>query len=432
MKSKNKIILIIIFAFTTFSGAIRKWLIDSIAVSNIILGLQLLIPYLLLFFKLNTSPFEKNKRIILIYALLLVVLALNPLNKTLFHSVFGFILHFGFWFSIFYYLRDRESFELEKLLNFFILISLIQIALSYVQYSLPPSHFLNKYALTKQDIGTIASVGDAVRVTGTFSYLSGFAAFMVFYGFLLWTMFKLNYSLSILVTMIFLGLISAMMSGARACMLFYILIVCCSILDYGNKQTLVKSLLKGAFSILVLLLVFVVVGDQFDLVGKFQKSYENFALRVKATQETGEQNSRIAGPLTGVVNFKGEHSLFGTGIGGTYQGATAIWGTSLSVKEFGYYEDEGERIILEGGYLLYFTRILLYILLISQLRINKILLSVLSLFMILYLPLVFDIYNSVYLFLGLALLDRACMISEKRELQQINSLFGNKIGNTGD
>ena len=53
---------------------------------------------------------------------------------------------FGFWYAIFSYMKLRQDVRLEKLIGIFIIISLGQVALAFVQYGLPPDNVLNRYA----------------------------------------------------------------------------------------------------------------------------------------------------------------------------------------------------------------------------------------------------------------------------------------------
>ena len=112
-----------------------------------------------------------------------------------------------------------------------------------------------------------------------------------------------------------------------------------------------------------------------------------------------------------LLNFKGDYGLFGVGLGSTYQGANALFGVSAAVKEHPVNEDELDRIVLEGGFILLALKIVLMVLLVRNSCINKLYLSVYLILVILFVPIVFNIYNSIYLFLGLALLDRVYYIT---------------------
>ncbi|MBN2603512.1 MAG: hypothetical protein JXA91_05230, partial [Candidatus Thermoplasmatota archaeon] len=57
------------------------------------------------------------------------------------------------------------------------------------------------------------------------------------------------------------------------------------------------------------------------------------------------------------------------GLGSTYQGANQVFGVSQTVKQYGYMEDETERIVFEGGYPLFILRIVFLIMILSAMKI---------------------------------------------------------------
>src|SRR5581483_11577093 len=124
------------------------------------------------------SPFN---RLLVFYTLVLFLLAFNPMNLTIFHGLFGILVHLGFWLCCFFYIRNRELFNLKDLVWLFITVALIEIILSFIQYNLPATHFLNAYANEEEIAAGIATFNGRVRVTGTFSYLGGFYAFFGFF-----------------------------------------------------------------------------------------------------------------------------------------------------------------------------------------------------------------------------------------------------------
>src|SRR5205823_8969299 len=147
--------------------------------NNTILAIQLSIPFSFLFLVRSKQLHSPFKPLLIAYIFLLVLLAINPMNYTIFHGIFGIILHLGFWMACFFYFENKEYFELHDLFKLFIAISIAEVVLGFIQYTLPASHILNKY-VNESSIADIAMVGNSVRVTGTFSYLAGYAAFFVF------------------------------------------------------------------------------------------------------------------------------------------------------------------------------------------------------------------------------------------------------------
>ena len=53
----------------------------------------------------------------MVYMVMLSLMAANPSNFTIFHGIFGFLLHGGFWIAIFTYLRLRKEIALETLIT---------------------------------------------------------------------------------------------------------------------------------------------------------------------------------------------------------------------------------------------------------------------------------------------------------------------------
>src|SRR5687768_3477527 len=110
LSKKITVLCILIFLYSTFSGSIRKWGGASGLINNIVFGIQLLLPFLFLLLRRPgyRSPFNK---LLLFYSLILFLLALNPMNLTIFHGLFGLLIHLGFWVCCFFYIRNRELFN---------------------------------------------------------------------------------------------------------------------------------------------------------------------------------------------------------------------------------------------------------------------------------------------------------------------------------
>jgi len=386
--------------FTTFSGAIRKWGVSSGFVGNTFLLVQLLMPIGLFFLLKKNTIKPGSKALLFLYGITLAILAFNPLNQTLYHGVFGIILHGGFWISLFVYLDNSALFPLERLLPLLAVLLLFETGLGLLQYRLPAGHILNKYAF-EGSAGSIARVGDAIRVTGTFSYLSGYTAFLMAAGLAVPAIFKLGYSKKFKYPVV-LGLLTAsMLSGARAAFvvsLFFIVFAVYIDLKRYNP-------VRGALNVLLFGMVLGSFASQISFV---QQAFDNILIRFQSGASTREYNSRTLGVFEEVIHFRGEYPITGLGLGATYQGANAIWGASRYVKLYpGGYEEEPERIVLEGGYLLLFFKLLLLFFLLLKSKIPKGFLLLLFLFQFIGFPIVFNIYNAFYFFVGLAILDRA-------------------------
>jgi hypothetical protein len=383
--------------FTTFSGALRKWGLGGSALSNVVLLVQLTLPFML-FFAFKGCKFKPTTIFVLIiYSLLLFAQAVNPLNLTLYHGIFGILLHLGVWLLLLQYLNNENQFPIERLLPLFIILLGVQISLGIIQYNLPPSHFLNQYANTEEKI--ISEMGTGVRVTGTFSYLSGYSAFLFGWNLAVWAIFLLRFPAWVGYGGILLGILGALMSGSRASVALAIVLGVISLLSNLSGKRLVSRVI--GLSIVGFLVLGVALQTNF-----VQRAIDNFMTRVTGNIASGESSVRTVGVIEEVFNFKGQYPFFGVGLGSTYQGSNKIWGESLFLKEYGGYEEELERIVLEGGFLLLAFKLGLILFLINRLKVPKINMFILLILMLISVPIVFNIYNAFYFYFGIILVDR--------------------------
>jgi hypothetical protein len=400
----------LIFIITIISGALRKWIFVSSFYGLIIFVIQILFPFILfLFHNKNRSIWDFP--ILRLYVIYLFFCAFNPLNLTFYHGAVGIILHFSFWILISFYFINREVINFQLLIPLFLHIIFLEILLAFIQYQLPNNHWLNTYANT-ESIGDIAMVGNSVRATGTFSYVSGFSAFVIFIIFFVWFLIRVQYNKSIIIIIYLGGVLASFMSGSRQSTGVYFII---SLLILYSEIDLIKKF--KLFSLIILLLVissFVYFGDiDFEISNKIEVIYTNFIERRNSNFESGEESKRIFWDLNDIISFRGNYPIFGIGLGSTYQGFSSLFGISDYLKEFGYYENELTRIVLEGGFVLFIFRISLLIFFLSLLKIN--LLSKIVLFIIIFYftPFVFNIYMSIFLAFGLMILDNSSMIDSK-------------------
>ena len=399
---KNLTLVLLLFIYTTFNGVLRKWIfVGNSSVNNILFLIQLISPYVFYFFYKKNIKLPRWNHIINLYTLILILLALNPLNHTYYHGAFGVIIHLSFWLMMYLYIQDKSILPLERLINFFIIISLIEFILGYIQFYLPANHFLNRY--DRNDGGIIALVGNYVRVTGTFTYLGGYSSFIFFYGSLLWYLIvQKKKSLPILIILAIMGLLASFINGSRSCVAIYLLMILCAILSLKQaKDVIYLTLVIG------LLTLFAYTYQVFDKVDILNNSYGAFSSRVQDGQSTGESNKRVLGPFDAVINYKDDYALFGMGLGSTYQGANGLWGTSWYVLHHGGFEEEPERIVMEGGFFLLFIRLAMFGLLIKSLD-TPIKYSLAVVFFLFFFTIfTFNINQVIYSFFSFCFIDKA-------------------------
>lgn len=396
--------LIFVLLFTVSSGAIRKWVPVNAGVSNIILFGQLLV--------LPASTLLLRHRQIAVpnglFALLscYIIFACNPLNLTLFHGLLGLLIYCGWFIILKVYLANRYCFDTKQLTKFLLIVIGFEFLLAAVQYTSPADSFINKYA-NQAALGEnsgIALVGSAVRVTGTFSYLSGFTAFLIVVPFLCWGLLRKNTFTSIASFLLLACLPVCMMTGSRMAVLIHLVLMTYIILRRNVK---INQLIKPGIGVAIFVVISSVINPQVvetveDVVSK---AAVNFGERRNEQKKAGEERQRIFWDWEQLLNFNHSKWLTGVGLGATYQGATSTFGTSNHVQEYGYYETENARIMLETGVFGLLLRFMLGIYISFQIRVPTIDKWFLAFFNIFLFTYVFNVYNAVFGALALILLD---------------------------
>jgi hypothetical protein len=399
---RNEKLLLFYFLYTTFQGSLRKWVfVGASGINDILFMVQLLMPFIVVSLMMREKTVLSCKPLVP-YAFLLGAMALNPLNQSLFHGIFGFILHFGFWLIMLVYLNEREAFPIENLAKLFLIVTIGEALLTFVQFGLPTSHFLNRYENAGQDeIAGFANDG-GVRVIGSFSYISGYGSFLFFVGLFVWAlMVQKKWASVVILSLAGLGLVSSFMNGSRAVVLPYIICVVFGFLNYGAFSQKIKTI-----ALVIALFMLSVIFNLGAKLSFIEKSFTSINQRFESGQQSGEASSRTAGIFAETIEFSGKYPLLGMGLGATYQGATNKWGRSQSIIEYGYYEEEPERVIIEGGYLLLFVRIFLFAYIAIKMKIPKLFSIPLLFYMFFFTIFMFNAYQVAYVFFGLALLDK--------------------------
>jgi hypothetical protein len=408
-----------IFVFTMLSGAARKWIFNGSQFNSLLFFIQFISPLLMIFmghFRLEGLSLRQKDifkmqqeltQVLVVYALSLVVFALNPKSQTIFHGMLGFVLHLSFWFFVFRFIQFRHQVTIDKLIPLFIAMSIAEVGLGIVQYNLPVTHYLNYYNDMRSTNNVIALVGDRVRVTGSFSYLSGFTSFLMFYAFLLVYMIATQYTKFIyIVPLVLLGIVGVFISGSRGAFGIYFFILVFGLLGLRQFNAMIRFVGAAVFVAALFVTALLLTGKGQGLVDFVEVSGANFRTRYELNKDV-EQKTRILSPIQNVFNFRGKYPIYGVGLGATYQGATQQFGTSYYVEEFGYYEEEAERIILEGGYLLLTLKVILCFILIRHLTISPLFSIPLVFLTLIYIPVVYNVYNIIFWGMGIMLMELA-------------------------
>lgn len=406
-----------IFLFTVFSGAIRKWILSSGAVSNAVFAVQLLTPFVFIIIDYAgvKAMLEKNK-LLAFYFILLVLLAAHPFNLSIIVGILGILLHSSFWFFGFYYLENKEKFQLPKIVNPIVIICGGLIVLAFIQYALPQGHILNRYADEKNVGGIIAEVGTNVRVTGTFSYITGFSAFLLFLIYFVWALIKMQYTPAISIGLLIFGLVCCWMNGSRGATYSYML-VGAFFLVFEARNTNIAKLIPRLIVPVVLIILIIQARGNLGIESNVTSAYDNFEIRRESLQQEGEERNRFLQDFYVFQEFRFKYPLTGVGLGSTYQGSAVLFGTSDYVNEYGSPESENVRVMLEGGIILLVFRFLLIFSFCKRLSIS-LLGKCLVAFFFFIAPTVYSIYIAIFFLMGIAYVDKAYYEDKKLKLKQ--------------
>jgi hypothetical protein len=419
-KADQTYTLLFIFTFTIASGILRKWVFTSYAVGNIIFFIQLLVPYLLLVKDFKGLNKIFSIKLISFFLLYLFLQVLNPLQKTFLHGPIGILLHAIFWITGFYYLFNKEKFNFQKYILVFVIIAFGEIVLGAIQYGLPQGHFLNRYA-AEQNVGnSIAAVGSAVRITGTFSYISGFSAYLLFHALFVWGLILLEYRPAITISLLVAGLFAAFMNGSRGATYVYIFIFVVFLIFEARKTNISKFIFRLIVPAMLLYMVILLRG-QLGIESTATTALDNFQTRRNTGIEKGEEKSRFLWDYYALVEKEYEYPLFGIGIGSTYQGAVVLWGQSEALIRHGYVESELERYVLEGGFFLLLIRLILTVYFCRMLFMPNYTKWMIGGLMFIA-PITFNIFNIVFFMVGIIFLDQAYIIKYNAELRARKSI----------
>ena len=403
-----------LIVITTFSGALRKWAEFPNVVNNIALFISMVIPVYLLFFFKNEeqSVLNKNLRIALnIFLFFLIALIFHPLNTTFYHGLFGFFIHLSFIGILISYIKNKKNFDSKKIVRLFFFILGTQLIIATIQYGSPSDSFINRYADHNQGENNgkeqkegIAVVGDAVRVTGTFSYLGGYAALLFF--FLLYTFYLAKSKdakyFYILTPIIIYG---SLLSGARASVGFTIILI--AIFSFIEKKLLLSNIKLALNTVILVSLLFIfniAIGDKLGILEQIDSALGNFIQRVEENQQ--ESQGRLTGDLYEVFFREFEHKNFGVGLGSTYQGANVLFGTSEIIRSTPM-EGELFRLVIEGGIFFIFFRWILIAFIFSYLDFPLLLKISFFIIFCIFTIITFNIYNAIYISLGIICLNQA-------------------------
>lgn len=333
-----------------FEGALRKWVFLGEQQSVYLVKDVLLLGAYAGFFG---RRLRKRKRLlephpantILVFLSLIAIFQLaNPALPNLEVGLFGlraYLVYVPLLYLVPVVFSDAA--HAMRFWTLFLALALLPLTLGPVQFALPPGSDLNRYVWTDELAPGVATVveGGPARITGTFSYISGYTAYLM-----------------LLVLMGLALALVAQRAWLRWSLYGLLVVVVGNLLMTGSRGPFlvlgfaVPTLLVLAFRIWLVrwqrTAIALCVGVPLValLAGSaFPDGYQAFLERVRENEDVPE---RIAGIVTEPLWALGEAGLFGYGIGNTHQAKAYLAPTTEGAEPPGA-EGEWERIILELG-----------------------------------------------------------------------------------
>jgi len=353
IKLYYKYFFILSLVWITIDGVFRKWLLPNLSSQLFIVKYLLFsISYFLLL--LQNHKFKSTKST---YQILILSLSFwcffqiinNPYNAPLLVLVFGIITYLFFiplTFSIPKIFTSLTSFE--RFTNYIAYLSIPIFAIGIMQYYLPVDHALN-YLVNADQLAN--KVGGFTRSLSIFTFVKIYDVYLIFCLTLFISyIYYLSYigkSIKFISVLLGFGVINLIMTGSRLQVFqlgFNAIII--SFFVYFKIPQLRKHILILLLFSSLLAIIF------YNTSTTVQESTDAFTNRVEQTEKVGESGKagytakdRVYDRVN-IFAFSDYSGWLGLGIGTTYQGT----GNFLKDKipEI-YYEEEGERIVLELG-----------------------------------------------------------------------------------
>ena len=334
-------------------GALRKWVLPQ--ASDMIYFLKdfvLLGAYLKYYIFSNERKFSiKNNMLTILIFLITGWCLLQAFNPSLGSPIIGiFGLKSYLWYIPLIWMVPnlfQSEDDLYRFLRLYLLLAIPVGVLGIVQFFSPPLSPINLYAPGEvTDVATLLVGGVAfARITGTFSYLDGYAVYLIVcFGLLLPFLFirQSKWWWLITVANLLLITINSLMTGSRSVVFASALFLLgyLGFKGFTHPSRMFRSLSQFFLPALIISIA---------LFTWFQPAIDAFWLRTTSTQDIP---ARIANTITQPFEFSQYKDFDGYGAGATHPGGQALRsalnlpnGEDIPV----YYEEEPGRVVLELG-----------------------------------------------------------------------------------
>ena len=333
------------FVLVLMEGIIRKWFFSS----SIIMVLKYIPIFMMIFVLIyHRKVIKFYKKDYPYYHMLFLFITFISLG--IISSYFGPIVWFigilsylGFLILAFITPLVFKNFnDLEKFIDYIIITSVPIFVLGFIQFSLPPSHFLNSYA---REMNEIAVAGIYTRVTGIFNYIGVYTTYLTFIIPIIFS--RMVYAKPkqrlLLLGLFLLGLFNLFAAGSRGpavLVMLSLLLILFWILFKARSGTKTKFFMVGTFVAIGMIGLV-----SFNIV-EFT-SFDSIMARSEQIPE-GEIGGRLIDLFTTPFRYAEIAGMGGFGVGSAHQASNAF-GYNLNNYFHVPYEESLERFVLELG-----------------------------------------------------------------------------------
>jgi hypothetical protein len=362
-----------VFVLAVFEGALRKWAFPW-AQAQIYLIKDAILLAIYLGFILDgrrNLPAPTGTGLIKLVLLLCFVWGcielLNPNSPSILVGLVGlkaYFLYAPIAFILPYAIKSRE--HLFVLIRRYLIMAIPVAVLGFIQIIAGPGSSLNVYVSQSEDSpDMVAYFGHDedlfVRTSGTFSYISGYTAFLGFVVFLAigynmaygWRI-KKNITPILALSL----LIGAMFTTGSRAPVFYLLATSPVMLWLAVTRRVLSR--QAAMRLCIVLPIVTILA-----LSASPRALQAFVERAQEASDRGETITRLYSPLYQTIGALSEGPALGTGIGTTHGAALSIMGAQFPWWLPIVVEDEMARVTLEQGFigllLNYFLRFLIVV-----------------------------------------------------------------------
>lgn len=337
-----------------FEGALRKWLLPSLATPLLLVRDPIAIWLTIVGLQKGWIK-SSYAKIMMIVASLSLILTLIIGHHNLLVALFGWRIYFFHFPMIFVMGKILTRYDILRIGQFILWVSIPMTILIFMQFHSPQSAWVNMGVGGEGTAGFAGAMG-YMRPPGTFSFTSGYVMFQSVVGCYLLYYLLMNsnlpkeYQFSKIVLIILIGcyLLSIPTSISRTHFFQTVVFIIFLFIAAMRKNKLKSKFLKFTIIAIVAGIILYISGLGGTSVEAFTARFEN-ANEVEGGVEGVVGDRYVGGLLGSLINF--DVPAFGYGIGlGTNVGAKIMGGDMYS---FGFNgEVEWSRIIGECGMLL--------------------------------------------------------------------------------